>query len=126
MKTIKKCAMCGREFEGDHRQKYCCDDCKRKRHNARCKKSRIKRQEYEKRKAAAAQRRAQRAARHEEKPAPDPAPVPVPKPAPAARRKPVVLGNKMTLNEAVKALKEYNKKHGTNLSYGYAVVKGII
>lgn len=39
----------------------------------------------------------------------------------AARNK-----DKLTLSEAVQVLNEYNKKHGTNISYGYAVAKGII
>lgn len=117
MKII--CAECGKEFEGTYRHKYCCDACKKKAAYRRQVEYTRRRREYDKRQEAAAQRKEKRAAQHA-------AAAAAPKTAPAAPPKPVILGNKMTLNEAVKTLKEYNKKHGTNLSYGQAVTKGII
>lgn len=86
---------CKKEFEGDHKRRYCSEACRRKRQRENTKKY------------MAAKREKQELLKRLERK--------------AARNK-----GKLTLSEAVQLLKEYNKKHGTNLSYGQAVAKGII
>ena len=94
---IKICANedCQKEFEGDHRRRYCSDECK------------AKRQKENTTRYLAAKKEKQKFRKRLERK--------------AARNK-----DKLTLSEAVQVLNEYNKKHGTNLSYGQAVAKGII